>query len=285
MAKQNGFLQLRRGIFEHVREGRMSHMDALIFIYIMAQADTRTGVWKGSAGALAGELGVSPRTARGVMERLSQRGYIRRFPVPGKHSCYPILIHKFLITDGEHRGEHLNARDSIDYAALRYLTSEERVEDYGEHSVGHSAAQKRIETIEARNKNTPPAKLCSPPLDSRFEAFFGFAYRAYETKNGQGPTWGGKDRENLRHFLKEQSRITLPEWNRRFTNYLASNEAFIQKQGHALGYFTSHFDAFRDGPILEKGGINGAYKNNPSKMPGDPGKYQDVKIHRFSNGH
>jgi hypothetical protein len=105
MAKFAGYLQLRRGIFEHVKDGRMSHMDAVAFIYIASQADTRTGVWNGSASSLAGELAFSPRNARRLIERLSDSGYIKRFPVHGRHVCYPILVNKFIVTDGEHKGQ------------------------------------------------------------------------------------------------------------------------------------------------------------------------------------
>jgi hypothetical protein len=75
MSKANGFLQLRRGVWEHLRDGRMSHMDVLGFIYIVSQADTRTGVWNGSASSLAGEIVISPRNARRLLERLSVAGY------------------------------------------------------------------------------------------------------------------------------------------------------------------------------------------------------------------
>jgi len=58
LSKENGFVPLRRGLWEHVRDGRMSLTEAATFIYICSQADTRNGIWNGSAGALAGELGI-----------------------------------------------------------------------------------------------------------------------------------------------------------------------------------------------------------------------------------
>jgi hypothetical protein len=100
MSKQNGFVPIRRGLWEHLRDGRMSPLASLAFIYICSQADTRTGLWKGSAGALVGELGLLPRTARDVLERLEHGDYIRRFLRPGERFCYPILVHKFPLTQG-----------------------------------------------------------------------------------------------------------------------------------------------------------------------------------------
>jgi len=153
VSRDTGFLQLRRGIWEHIRDGRLSLSDSAVYIYIASQADTRTGVWTGSAGALAGELSISPRLARRFIERLTKGDYIRRFPVPGRHVCYPILVHKFLLTDGEHRGEQLNAIASTSPDDLRYSPSEQR----GEHMGEHVSSQKRLENGDKRKelKQTP----------------------------------------------------------------------------------------------------------------------------------
>ena len=160
MSKERGFLQLRRGFWEHVHDGRMSVTAALAFIYICSEADTRSGVWKGCAKSLSAELGIAERTARDVLERMAHCNYIRRFPVPGRHSCYPILIHKFLITDGEHNGEQLNALESKGPADLAYFPREHN----GEQSVEHSAAQRRIENREKRREKTPRRKPRRPPI-------------------------------------------------------------------------------------------------------------------------
>src|SRR5262249_7725764 len=136
MSRFTGFVPLRRGLFEHVRNGRLGPLQAFCLIYILSQADTRTGVWMGCAKALSGELGISERTARDILERLEQGGYIRRFTSPGSHACYPLLVHKFAITNGEHDGEQLNAFDSASPTDLRYF----RREHNGEHGVERGAA-------------------------------------------------------------------------------------------------------------------------------------------------
>jgi hypothetical protein len=149
MSKENGFLQLRRGIWEHIRDGRMSITEGLAFVYICSQADTRTGVWKGCAKAISSDLGLPERTARDVLEKMEHGDYIRRFAVPGRHLCYPILVHKFEITQGEHDGEQLNALDSRSPAELSYFPREHDGEHGVQHSVEHGAAQRRSEN---RNK-------------------------------------------------------------------------------------------------------------------------------------
>jgi len=250
VSRQNGFLQLRRGLWEHLRDGRMSITETLAFIYICSEADTRTGIWKGSASALSGELGVPDRTARDVLERMERGGYIRRFPVPGRHACYPILIHKFLITDGEHNGEHLNAIDSKSPGDLMYFAREHDVEGDVEHGVEHSAAQKK-KRIKKETEEKPAAKP-APPADPRFQPFFQFAYESFARKHSRKPIWQGKDRNGLKNLLRNQSAEVLPAERLQtlWRNFLSSTEAFTAKQGDSLAYFCSNLDKFSDGPIM-----------------------------------
>ena len=163
MARDTGFFQLRRGLWEHIRDGRMTITEALAFIYIGTQADTRNGIWKGSGKSLTGELGMPERTARDILEKLEHGDYIRRFAVPGRHVCYPILVHKFLITNGEHNGEQLNALESISATDLAYFSREQNVEQDGEHGVVHSAAQKRSKTRDGR-RETKEGAPAAPSL-------------------------------------------------------------------------------------------------------------------------
>jgi hypothetical protein len=87
VSKANGFVSIRRGLWD-VRDGRMSPLAALAFIYICSQADTRTWIWERPR---RGELGLLPRT-RDMLERLEHVDYIRRFLRPGERFCYPILV-------------------------------------------------------------------------------------------------------------------------------------------------------------------------------------------------
>jgi hypothetical protein len=135
----------------------MSITEALAFIYIGTQADTRSGIWKGSAKSLSSELAIPERTARDVLEKMARGDYIRRFPKPGSHLCYPILVHKFPITNGEHNGEQLNALESISATDLAYFPREQSVELDGEHG----AAQKRSKTRNGRRETKEGAP--APP--------------------------------------------------------------------------------------------------------------------------
>lgn len=115
---------------EHLRDGRMSHLEALAFVYICSQADTRTGIWKGCAKSLAGELWMKERTARDVLEKIEQGAYIRRFVIPGQ---YRFRLHEpnrpgypknprqevLSLTDGSRTWEQITAERDRKLAAAR----------------------------------------------------------------------------------------------------------------------------------------------------------------------
>jgi hypothetical protein len=260
VSKENGFVPLRRGLWEHVKDGRMSHLEALAFVYICSQADTRTGAWNGSAGALAGEMALSVRTARDLLEKLEHGDYIRRFATPGKHVCYPILVHKFPLTQGEHNGEQLDAISSSKIEGcieLRYFSCQHNGEQHGEHS-----AAQRIQ--ENRDKRSKAAK---PPADARYGPFLELAKTSFESKNGHPPTWDcfGKDGAALAAFLRRAPHVTLDVWTAHLNAYLDSTEQFTVKQGGGLSYFVSRFDTFSNGPILAVQGKATNGRLNPNE--------------------
>lgn len=232
----------------------MSPFEALAFIYICSQADTRSGVWKGSAGALVTELGFHPRTARDLLERMEHGGYIRRFVSQGMRHCYPILIHKFPVTQGEHNGEVLDALSSTKQDGcldLRYISCEVHGEVDGEvHGEVH-ASQRRSENGDKRSKE-------GKPPDSRYGPFLEFAKSSFEAKHNRPPTWDcfGKDGSALAAFLRRAPHVALDVWQTHVLHYFDSTEPFTVKQGGSLAYFVSRFDTFSAGPILE-GGSNG----------------------------
>jgi hypothetical protein len=82
--------------------------------------------------------------------------------MPGKHICYPILVHKFLITDGQHKGEQLNALASISPADLAYFPGEQEGELKGEHKGQHVTPQKRLKTIEGRREKKQTPRFALP---------------------------------------------------------------------------------------------------------------------------
>jgi hypothetical protein len=52
-----GYVQLRRGILEHLQDGRMTSDEFAAFTVMLLKADHKTGVWRGAGKALARLLG------------------------------------------------------------------------------------------------------------------------------------------------------------------------------------------------------------------------------------
>jgi len=227
----------------------MSSFECLAFVYICSQADTRTGIWKGSAGALVGELGFKPRTARDLLERLQHGDYIRRFAIAGSHVCYPILVHKFPITQGEHNGEQLDALNSLSATELRYLPKETCEHDGEVHGEVH-ASQRRIENREKRKEKKNPAAKPAPPADPRQKSVFDSCYEAYRLKFGMAPAWAGREARTLQGFLREHHSIPTEEIVCRFGHLLGSTDRYHAEKHGSLLHLLSNFDTFADGPIL-----------------------------------
>jgi hypothetical protein len=168
VSKSNGFLQLRRGLWEHVRNGSLTHTGALVYIYMLTQADTRTGVWKGSAQCIAADLNIPKSTAKYALRGLDGR-YIKRFTLPGRHACYPILLHKFLITQGQHVGLMLDALSSTNPRTLEFFKPDD--EQQVVQQVVQQVAPQRIKENREERKNphlTPlaPCELSTPTHNS-----------------------------------------------------------------------------------------------------------------------
>jgi hypothetical protein len=277
VSKENGFVPIRRGLWAHLQDGRMSPYEALAFIYICSQADTRTGVWSGSAGALVTELGFNARTSRDVLERMERGDYIRRFVTQGLRHCYPILVHKFPITQGEHNGEVLDALNSTKengLLSLHFISCEVHVNVHGEvHGEVH-ASQRRIENGEKRKERS-----ANPAPDLRFGPFKESAIGAFQAKYGHPPTWDmfGRDGKALADFLRRAPHVTDDLWQSHLLNYFDSTEGFTVKQGGSLSYFLKRFDTFESGPILEGGNSNGNKQRSSAAVSAEIGKYANVR--------
>jgi len=161
--RNNGYLRLRRGLFEHVANGQMTAMECFLYTAILANADPSTGIWHSSAGCLAALYSISPRTCRDSLERLEKGGYLKRFPIRGKHGQYPILVHRFDCSDGAMKGMRLNAMESLSWETPIYESCDEGAATVPERGRGEcrserdDSATKYLETrdYETRDKIKP----------------------------------------------------------------------------------------------------------------------------------
>jgi hypothetical protein len=160
--KETGFLQLRRGLWEHVRNGQMHYTAAIIYIYILSEADTRTGVWKGCAKSIAGILRMPLSTVKYGLSKLDGV-YIRRFIVRGRRFCYPIICHKYVLTSGPDVGRMIDALSSTNDKGLAFFP-EPISADISPDVVPDVGRQKRSENREERK--TPRPSSAAAPTDS-----------------------------------------------------------------------------------------------------------------------
>jgi hypothetical protein len=141
----NGYTQKRRGAVEHLRDGRLTLLEYGAHDLVLALADKKTGIWWGSAKALAAHCGagdVSERQARHLLESLESKHYIRRFAKKRGHGNYAILINKYEVTFGAHKGMRLNAEKTADWRNPVY---ESCLESGLEQRAENGAAEGRAE--------------------------------------------------------------------------------------------------------------------------------------------
>jgi len=164
--KERGFLQLRRGIWQHVRNGQMNVNMLAIYIYILSEADTRTGIWKGCAQSIVSALRLPLSTVKYALSKMDGI-YIRRFMVQGRRFCYPILCHKFVLTNGPDVGRMIDALNSANEKTLAFFP-EPISPDIQLESVPDVGRQKRSENREERKKKEAQA----PPSLSFSSEYF-----------------------------------------------------------------------------------------------------------------
>jgi hypothetical protein len=165
----NGYVPKRRGIIEHLRDGRMTLQMYAAHDVLVLLAEKSTGIWIGSAKAFASNCGagdISERQARHILERLESARYIKRFPVRRSHRNYPILIDKFQITFGAYSGKRLNAAATMD---SRHPVYEPCLEYGVEHGAEHGA-EGRPERAPIRERDFRLEKEKSPSARARKDA-------------------------------------------------------------------------------------------------------------------
>lgn len=159
----NGFVAKRRGVIEHLQDGRLTLLEYGAYDVLIGLAEKSTGIWPGSAKALAATCGagdLSERQARHVLEALEAKQYIRRFARPRAHGNYPILINKYEVSFGAYAGMRLNAVATTDW---RNPTYEPRLEQGAEQGAerapfrqGQGKGQKKSRVLEtAREAHDP----------------------------------------------------------------------------------------------------------------------------------
>jgi hypothetical protein len=120
-----GYVPLRRSVFEHTADGRLSSNECLVFLLLVALADRRTGSGTINAPSLRSFLPeLSYDAAKRVLCSLESKGYVFRNIVPYSKLVYRFWINKYRPTEGKHKSLQINiskALESRDVNDIEYI--------------------------------------------------------------------------------------------------------------------------------------------------------------------
>jgi hypothetical protein len=123
---QGNFVKNRRGILQHLKEGRISKDEFAAYEFMLLSADAATGVWWGDSVELTAAFGqrdLRQEKAKDVLHGLEEKGYIKRFRQQGSRAKYPILINKYEITVGPLSDRLVDAGSTVDWRQPAVFTS------------------------------------------------------------------------------------------------------------------------------------------------------------------
>lgn len=112
----DSFVKSRRGILEHLHQNRLSLSEFGVFQLLLLLADKANGVvWTDSPLIAAQFNSCNQRTIKDALASLTRKGYIKSFRQRGSRGSCPILINKYEVTVGEHKGCLVNAAATSDW--------------------------------------------------------------------------------------------------------------------------------------------------------------------------
>ena len=92
---ETGYVQLRRGILEHLTAGRITSDEFAAYAVLILNANRHTGTWRGSGAAIARIVHWEARKACRVLASLARKGYIAIKRVPGSLQAYLFSVVKY----------------------------------------------------------------------------------------------------------------------------------------------------------------------------------------------
>jgi len=251
-----GFYKRRRGILEHIEAGTIDLLESGIHDYLSLKANLLigspssipVGICFTSAPAIHAHCKrVSERSIQRCLAHLEEIGWLKTFRTPNQRGNYPALICRASVHDLSGNEYRINAAATTDwkhpvYEPVGHLSPETS-------NVVRKQAGLREMRPEKRDKRQERAAKTPPPADPRREPFVEFAYKTFQSRFGQKPSWQAKDWTQLKNLLAATS-ASLDEFQARWRHFLASTESFTVKKGGSLTYFCANFDAFINGPLV-----------------------------------
>lgn len=92
-----GFVMIRRGIYAHLRDGRMTGAEWMVYSTLHLEVDHQSGIClKVSSPMLSHLLQINTRQINRILTNLEKKGYIKRLNHRGQIRHYPVVINKYL---------------------------------------------------------------------------------------------------------------------------------------------------------------------------------------------
>ncbi|MGC2210395.1 MAG: hypothetical protein WA532_09830 [Candidatus Korobacteraceae bacterium] len=160
----SGWVPIRRGLIEHLQDGRLTLMEFSVLVGLILLASKDTGSGTINANTLAAFMGegldyesdVLRNRQRGkqrVLRNLESKHYIFRRIVPHSKRAYRYWVNKYQITDGPYKSRRLDLAqvfESKDIADISYVgcVAEPVVE-----SVAHTVVESVAHTVTSNKKD------------------------------------------------------------------------------------------------------------------------------------
>jgi hypothetical protein len=241
----SGFVKIRRGIEEHMIDGKIGFFELGVFTTVHLQADYRTGVWTGSAPRLAATAprGSKLRDLQRALKRLEEIRFIRMFHKRGKRGNYRVLLHKYEPNTPALRGKRLNAFKSPSW---RDLVFEDCAHDDADTSTDTVAETDAVTVAEAapyqevRNKKEEANKAqrarpgerakmsASPPgVDPLFEKFWGDFPKKIRRKEARASWPALSEAERIAATESLAAFKICEQWQREGGRYIPAADRFL----------------------------------------------------------
>lgn len=158
--KTTGYYGRRRGILEHIEDGRISMLDNSFHDVLCQIADHSTGIAYTSAARLARRFNLSRQLVHKYLIRLERGRYIRRFRKARSSATQVIWIHLYECTGLSQSVKRLNAWASDDYRFPVYEAVDRRVDSEVDSAVDTGGLYPYVQKV--KSKKNPAAKPAAP---------------------------------------------------------------------------------------------------------------------------
>jgi hypothetical protein len=120
--RYSGWYPRRRGILQHLDEGRISLLDLAVHDFLCLLADHKTGVaWASSEKIHAlCPAEINSRAIRRSLAKMEALGWLKRFCVRGRRGNYPILIARYFVRDVSGNWLSVNVARTTDLRNIQF---------------------------------------------------------------------------------------------------------------------------------------------------------------------